>query len=72
MVYMFKVYTLVAVSVFSLAGALILAFTVWNAAVDYARARHAIRRIASVAARERLAISRTSSRNHSTDSMRVA
>jgi len=71
MVYMFKIYTLVAVSVFSLAGAFILAFIVWNVAVDYARARHPIRRIASVAFRERLAISRPISRNHSTDSMRV-
>ena len=67
MIYILKVYTLIAVGVFGLAGTLILALAVWKEAKDYARALHAMRRIARGVRREPLVISRTASRNHETD-----
>jgi hypothetical protein len=72
MIYMFKVYTLVALSVFGLAGAFTLALVALNEAKQYAVARHAMRRIARGVSRESFVISRTTSRNHSGDSSRAA
>jgi len=72
MIYMLKVYTLVAVCIFGLAGTFILALTAWNEATQYARAREAMRRITRRVSREPFVISRKSSRNHNTDSLRVA
>jgi hypothetical protein len=45
MIYMFKIYTLVAVFVFGLAGALILTMMAFGEAKEYAVARQAMRRI---------------------------
>jgi hypothetical protein len=72
MVYMFKVFIVVALPVFGLAGAALLALMAWSEAKQYARGRLAIQRIAAVASRERLAISRTDSRNRDARSLHVA
>ena len=72
MVYMFKVLIIVAAPVFAIAGATLLALIVWDEMKQYARARRAMQRIAALAARERLAISRTDSRNRDVDSVHVA
>jgi hypothetical protein len=72
MIYMFKVNMLVVTVVFGFAGAFILVLFAWSEAKKYARALRAIQRIAAPAARERLAISRMSSRNSDRNSMRVA
>ena len=72
MIYMFKVYTLVAVPVFGLAGAFILAFVAWNEAKQYGHAQRAMRLITRGVSRESVAISRTSSRNRKVDSFRSA
>ena len=72
MIYMFKVYTLITVSVFALAGAFILAVVAWNEAKEYALARQAMRRISRGVSREPFVISRLKSRNHHADSLRAA
>ena len=72
MIYVFKVNMLVMVGVFGLAGVFILALFAWTEAKRYARALQAMQRITAAARRERIVISRISSRNHDTDSFRVA
>ena len=72
MIYMFKVNMLVAAAVFGLAGMFILALFAWTEAKKYARSLRAMQRIAAAARREPFAISRVNSRNHNTDSLRVA
>jgi hypothetical protein len=63
MIYMFKVFIVVVAPIFGLAGAVVLALAAWDEAMQYVRARQTIQRMAAVASRERLAISRTDSRN---------
>jgi len=63
MIYMFKVFVVVAAPIFGLAGAVVLALAAWDEAMQYARARQTIQRMAAVGSRERVAISRTDSRN---------
>jgi hypothetical protein len=46
MLYLFKVYALVAVIVFGCSGIVMLAMLSWNQAREYAVARQAMRRIA--------------------------
>ncbi len=72
MLYMFKVYTLVALSVFGLAGAVMLAFVAWEQAKQYARALQVMRRVAAGAPSARLVISRVASRNHESAPLRAA
>jgi hypothetical protein len=72
MIYMFKVFIVVALPVFGLAGAVLLTLMAWTEAKQYARARVAMQRIAAVASRERLAISRTDSRNREAGSLHAA
>jgi len=72
MLYMLKVYTLLAMIVFGTTGAILLALIAFNEARDYARALRAIRRIALGIRDESLAISRTISRTHETNSRRAA
>jgi hypothetical protein len=72
MIYMLKVYMLVAVPVFGLAGAAILALTAWRAASEYAEARRRMDRMARGAGRELLVISRSGSRSHETPQLRAA
>ena len=72
MIYMFKVNILVTTVVFGFAGVFILALLAWSEAKKYARALRAMQRIAAPARRERLAISRMSSRNSDRESVRVA
>jgi hypothetical protein len=72
MIYMFKVNMLVGTVVFGFAGVFILGLFAWSEAKKYARALRAMQRIAAPASRERLAISRISSRNSDPSSMRVA
>ena len=62
MIYMFKVNILVMTVVFGLAGVFILALFAWSEAMKYARALRAMQRIAAPGSRERLAISRMTSR----------
>ena len=64
MIYMLRIYTLVAVPIFALAGTLILILAAWNEARQYALARQAMRRITSQVTRESFVISRNRSRNH--------
>ncbi len=72
MIYMFKVNILVITVVFGFAGLFILGLYAWSEAQKYARALRAMQRIAATGRRERLAISRMSSRNPNRDSIRVA
>ena len=72
MIYMLKVNMLVATLVFGLAGAFILALFAWTKAKEYAHAMRVMQRITAVVTREPFAISRVNSRNHHTDSFRVA
>jgi hypothetical protein len=72
MIYMFKVYALVAVPVFGLAGVLILTLLAWKQAKEYAAARQIMRRITPRVFRESLVNSRMSSRIHHRDSFRPA
>jgi len=73
---MFKVNMLVIAVVFGFAGLFILALFAWSEAQKYVRALRAIQRIAAPGRRERLAISRMSSRmtsrNSNENSIRVA
>jgi hypothetical protein len=69
-IYMLKVDLLIAAIVFGFAGLIILAMYAWTEARAYARALRAMRRI--VTPRERFAISRMNSRNHSADPFRAA
>jgi hypothetical protein len=71
MIYMLRIYTLVAVPIFALAGTLILALAAWNEARQYALARRAMHRITSQVSRESFAISRKRSRNHQIHSARI-
>jgi CHASE3 domain sensor protein len=72
MIYLFKVFLVVALPVFSLAGAVLVSFIAWSEAKDYTRARLAMRRIAAAASSERLRISTASSQNRSAESLRAA
>ena len=72
MIYLFKVYTLVAACAFAMAGAFSLAFMAWNDAKQYALARQAMRRITPNVSREPFVISRNSSRNRNADSFWAA
>ena len=72
MLYLFGIYALVATGVFGLAGAFLLGVVALSAAREYAQAQPAIRRIASGMARESIAISRTVSRAHETNSRHAA
>jgi len=69
---MLKINILVMTVVFGFAGIFILALFAWSEAMKYARALRAMERIAAPARRERLAISRLTSRNSHRDSIRVA
>jgi hypothetical protein len=72
MIYTFKIYMLVAAVVFGFAGTFLVALAALNEAKKYARALQAMRRIAGIAPRERFVISRTTSRNPNSDSVRAA
>jgi nicotinamide riboside transporter PnuC len=72
MIYMLKINILVMTVVFGFAGVFILGLFAWSEATKYARALRAMQRIAAPARRERLAISRMTSRNSHRDSVRVA
>ena len=72
MLYMLKVYTLIAVIVFGATGTFLLSVLAWNAARDYARALRAMQRIASGIRRESFANSRTISRSHEMNSRSAA
>lgn len=72
MIYMLKINILVMTVVFGFAGVFILGLFAWSEATKYARALRAMQRIAAPARRERLAISRMTSRNSHSDSIRVA
>jgi broad specificity phosphatase PhoE len=70
--YMFKLYSLVPVTVFGLTGTFVLALIALNAARDYARALQTMRRIASGIRHEPFAISRTISRSREVDHGKTA
>jgi len=72
MIYMLKINILVMTVVFGFAGVFILGLFAWSEATKYARALRTMQRIAAPARRERLAISRMTSRNSHRDSIRVA
>jgi len=72
MLYMLKVYTLIAMIVFGAAGTFLLSVLAWNAARDYARALRAMQRIASGVRRESFANSRTMSRSREMNSRSAA
>jgi hypothetical protein len=72
MIYMFKIFLVVAVPVFGLAGTVLLTVVAWTAAKNYARALLAMRRIAGAASPERLRISSFSSKSRSAESFRAA
>jgi nicotinamide riboside transporter PnuC len=72
MIYMLKINILVMTVVFGFAAVFILGLFAWSEAMKYARALRAMQRIAAPAHRERLAISRMTSRNSHRDSIRVA
>jgi hypothetical protein len=72
MIYMLKVFIIVALPIFGLAALFLLTMIAWDEVKQYARARRAIERMAAVASRERLAISRIDSRNRDVDSVHVA
>ena len=71
MVYLFKVYVLVAAIVFACSGTLMLAMFGWQQAREYSHARHVFRRFATRILREPIAISRNRSRFHEHDSLRL-
>jgi hypothetical protein len=72
MTYLFELWMLVVVVVFGCAGVLIAGLYAWTQAVDYARARLVMQRIAAPARHEPFVISRTTSRNHDANSVHVA
>jgi hypothetical protein len=72
MLYLFKVYALVATIVFGSAGIVMLAMVSWQQAREYATARQVMRRIAAPGFRETLTISRSGSRFHDTESLHSA
>ena len=72
MLYMLKVYTLIAAIVFGATGTFFLTVLAWNAARDYARALRAMQRIASGVRRESFANSRTISRSREMNSRSAA
>src|SRR5215471_586333 len=72
MIYMIKVFILVAVPIFGLAGALILALLAWDKVGQYARARRKMRRLKAGASIEGVAISPTALRNRQAHSLRIA
>ena len=72
MLYTLKIYALITIAVFGLAGMFLLSLAALKAAKDYAAATQVMRRIASGGYREPFANSRTISRSHETDSSRVA
>ena len=72
MIYMLKINILVMTVVFGFAGVFILGLFAWSEAKKYAHALRAMQRIAAPATRDRLAISRLTSRNSHHDSIRVA
>jgi hypothetical protein len=59
MLYMLGVFIMVALPVFAMAGAFILAMVAWTEVQKYARALKGFYRTSAVAARERVVISRT-------------
>ena len=69
MVYLFKVYALVATIVFGCSAVVMLGMFGWQQARDYSRARHIMQRIATGHFREPIAISRSGSRFHEADSL---
>jgi len=71
MVYLFKVYILVAAIVFSGSAALMLAMFGWQQAREYSRALHVFDRFATRNLREPIAISRNRSRFHEDESLRL-
>jgi hypothetical protein len=72
MIYMFKVFLVVAVPVFGLAGAVLLAFAAWSAAKDYARVHLGMRHAPGAESTEPLRISSLSSKSRSAESFRAA
>ena len=71
MIYLFKVYALVAAIVFTCSGALMLAMFGWQQAREYSRARLVMQRIATRTFREPIVISRNGSRFHEENSLRL-
>ena len=71
MLYLFKVYALVATIVFGCTGIVMLAMAGWHQARAYAHARVVMRRIAGMSFREPLVISRSASRFHDGESLRL-
>jgi hypothetical protein len=59
MIYMVGVFIMVAVPVFALAGAFILAMIAWSEAQKYVRGLKAVYRTTAVVPRDRIVISRT-------------
>lgn len=72
MIYMFKVYALIAFFVFASAGALLLVLMAVDEAKQYALALQAVRHISQNISREPFVISRTTSRNDKVDSFHAA
>jgi hypothetical protein len=70
-IYMLEVNMLVAAILFGFAGLIILALFAWTEAKAYAQALRAMRQMAP-APRERFVISRLNSRNHNSDTVRIA
>jgi len=71
MLYMFRIYAFVTVTVFGFAGVAMLGLKVWDETRSYSRARYAMKRIAT-GTRENFANSRLSSRSHEAPLSRVA
>jgi hypothetical protein len=71
MLYLFKVYALVATIVFGCSGIVMLTMFSWHQAREYAHAREVMRRIGNMNFREPLVISRRESRFHDRESLRV-
>jgi hypothetical protein len=71
MLYLLKVYALVATIVFGCSGIVMLTVFSWHQAREYAHAREVIRRITRMNFREPLVISRSESRFHDRESLRI-
>ena len=72
MLYLFKVYALVATLVFGLSGVVMLTMYAFQEARQYAHARIVMSQIATGRFREPIAISRTNSRVHEDSSLHAA
>ncbi len=71
MLYMFRIYAFVTVTVFGFAGIAMLGLKVWDETHSYARARFAMKRIVA-GTRENVANSRIGSQSHEVPLSRVA